>query len=407
MTSTELPNVTLPRRRLLAFTAVGGLSAALWSIRLPPTWPPVLTAPTGYVKPTGAGYQPFEKLAQRGSITATAATLSPNASLTFAAGTFSCKDFAVAQTYGVMFTQNVTGIYGSGSTKTVFQMTPGTSTQAKSIPAQKSGGTNQLCLMRVGDGWSNAPSSRPYQVAGFTLLGTTQPVDPKTGKPQTYNGLRLYSCKGVKVYDVLVKGIPGNSDVNPGETFSVCDYRSVNTTMQNVEVDGRNSAGVAVAGSGMGFNFTNGLTSTNCFSHDTAYGHGITHYQCTGAITHTDFASTNTGIPINFEQCVATVNLVRFSAQANRAVTSAGDKKPGTPVFAVIDSSLGSSKVTITDPTMNGLTPTPSNPLVVVVHKTYNGATQLQKTSDIRLVLSGKVRPDCLRFATNENIPYA
>lgn len=320
--------------------------------------------------------------------------------LTLPPATFECLDFAEgADHYGFFAPENVLGVAGSGIDKTVLKMVPGSSTKAPKIPIQATGATNNYSLLRVGS--STAGAIRGPIVRGFTLEATDQPIDGHTGLPHCYNGLQLYFATNSVVNDVRITGIPGNNSANPGETFSINDYRGTRNSLTRVELDGRNPAGTRVAASLVGLNYVNSFSATDCHWHDAQFGAGFTSYKSTGTINLTQIRSIDNFFSFNFEQNVCTVNMRDCVSQGSRSRTTSGKI---SPIWCVLDGNLGSSVFNIYDPIIDGGTPTPESPLIVVCHSTYGGMTSTQRYSDIHLYLNGVERRDCLRIATNETL---
>ncbi|HEY9713550.1 MAG TPA: hypothetical protein V6C72_08765, partial [Chroococcales cyanobacterium] len=101
---------------------------------------------------------------------------------------------------------------GSGMNSTVIEMNRDTSTHAREIPTTDGTTTNPFYLLKVEGG---SPT-----LSNFTLAGTDQ--------GHLYNGLRMDHTSNALVKDVKVTHIPGNSRVNPGETFAINDQHGVN-----------------------------------------------------------------------------------------------------------------------------------------------------------------------------------
>lgn len=331
------------------------------------------------IRPTGAGLIPYESLANAGSVAATANQVADGQQVTYAAGTFAFTDFA-ANNYACLFWINNRGTRGSGLDQTIFQMNPNTSTRASLVPAQSTSGTNPLFLMRVGG--SQASAVRAITLTDFTLFGTPQ--------GHLYNGLQLYYADGSLVQRVKIKGLPGNNNANPGETFGIGFYHGVGITLDQVEIDGRDATGAAVGSSAIGLNFTDQIVVSNSILHDGTWGAGITSYQGK-SVTYTDVTVRNHPAGFNFEQCGG------GTAVITRPVIS------GTPLAHIIcDSSLGNTVMTITDPILEGAPCSPTNPLRMTIHSDYWGAAQKQSWASVRLVIGGVDRTaDCLKKQLN------
>jgi len=319
----------------------------------------------GNITPTGTA---IESVPQQGSLTATIRQIKGDVAFkpqTYEFGTFD------GSAVGFFPWVDTTGIHGSGVSKTVFQMkaNSATSTQIASVPTGV-GTTNQYQLMRVGGAGPNSKGvavNVPVTLSDFTLQGTTQGM--------LYNGLQLYYASGAVLSNVRIAGIPGNSAVNPGETFGVNVYHSDNVVFNNVEVDG------SIGGSNVGLNFVNGFTLNDSYLHDAKYGAGITGYTSTGNIIYNRVrAINNRYVAFNFEQCnAANITLNNCIMQGSKGA------------HIIIDSSVGSSRLTIVDPVFDG------PKLLVTVHAKYaDGKANLQKDSDITLIVNGQSRPDLM-----------
>jgi len=331
---------------------------------------------------SGAGITPYESLAYQGSVEATANSLSSPSQLSFLSGTFPFVNFD-SNSYGALFWINVLGLRGSGVGQTVFQMQPYSSTKAGLVPAQSTGSTNQLTLVRTGS--SDQSVGRSPILSDFSLLGTSQ--------GHLYNGLNIYCAVNAQVTDVKIKGIPGDSSANPGETFSLNNYKSNATTVTRLEIDGTDANGTRIGASGVGVNSTLGFTISDSSIHDLQYGYGITCWDCTGTISYTRVRSNRNMLPFNFEQCVATVNITASDFTGGRAVTTDGTN----PVHMIVDGNKGSSRVTVIDPVFDGAK------FTVCIHSTYpyGGPANAQRASDIALVVGGVARPDLLSIVTD------
>ena len=298
--------------------------------------------------------------------------LSPRQRARFPAGTFGDPDFVDPSNYPVYMTYSSSagGWVGAGIDRTVIAMPAYTSAQGARVPAQATGDTNQFTLVRV-DGSAS--------VSGLTLLGTPQ--------GHLYNGLQIFRGDRARITDVRIKGIPGDNGAPPGETFSLNNYRSTDTTITGLEVDGTDSSGTPVAASGIGNNYCSGLAVNDSYLHDCAYGAGITEYECTGRFVYTRVRSVGNVVGFNFEQ---------FSAGS---ITLVGCESAGNRWDMVVDSNLGSTKILIEDPVLPA-----DRPFTVLVDKYYDyppkppgqQSPNQQLVSDITLTRDGVARPDLL-----------
>lgn len=324
-----------------------------------PTSTPTVTA----TQPSGPGIVAYQSLPNQGSVPATVNGVSPSAVVSFPGGTFDFADFTGgASQYGFLLWKSGTvgpnGLAGSGRS-TVFQMRPGTSTQAGQVPPQStfsSGGTNPLYLMRA----DNAA-----QLSGFTLAGTPE--------GHLYGGLMLYYASGSQVSDVLVKGIPGDNSANPGETFSVNLFRAAGAKLDRLEIDG-----AGVGASGLGINFGSGAVVTDLYAHDLRYGHGVAVY---GSADVTIVRPVVTGgiRGLNFERTGGTIKIdhPNLTGQAEVPIAVANDQ--------------GSATVNIYDPILAAGT----SKLVVNVTG-FAGNPRTQDAAAVHLFVGGVERPDLL-----------
>ena len=335
------------------------------------------TATYTTLNPTpGPTVTPYGSLKQGSTVEATVNGASSGTTLGFPAGPVDFSDFD-SNGYGCMYWTNITGIVGAGIDATVMQMRPNSSTKAAQVPTAAFT-TNQLYVVRVNNSGPGTPN-----LSGFTVLGTPQ--------GHLYGGLLLFYPTGAQITDVKVKGIPGNNSFPPGETFGINDFHGANTTFTRVEVDGTDSNGVQVGAAGIGFNKSAGATIVDSYVHDHGHSHGVTNYAGTGQVTYRNVRSNRNWTALNFEQVVGTIVIDRCDVTGNRAVAAGGG-----PMHMVLDSSLGSSKVTITDPIFDGAQ------FTICCHTKYaDGLPNRQVASDVTLIVGGKPRPDLLRIVTN------
>ena len=329
----------------------------------------------GPVLPAGAGIAPYSGIAAAGAISQKVESVGAGTKVAFASGTFQFSDFADSTvSYGVRVLI-ANGVLGSGRSWTIFQMTPGSSTQAARVPASNppasNGLVNPLRLMRVG--WED--NANPVEVGGFSLLGTEQ--------GHLYGGLEIYRVKpGSLIRDLLIKGIPGDLSREPGETFSLsmykCDATPGNvTTIRDVEIDGRNSANVPVAASGVGVNFGQNLRLENVNVHHMNVAHAFALYE-TSNLDFVGCRATNTALNgFNFENVSGVVNIT------NSTIATNGDYHIG------IFTNKGNAVYTITDPVFDG-------PKLRIRCTGYNGGPRTQNTADIRLFVGGVERADLI-----------
>lgn len=232
------------------------------------------------------------------------------------------------------------GINGPGTlADLVLEMVPYSSTMASYVPTS---GTNQLYLVRIGG--TGGPT---VTVQDFTLNGTPQ--------GHLYNGFWLYYAAGAQASDILITGVPGNSDSPPGETFPFATYNSPNAVLSNIEVDGRDwSTGVAgakVSASNMGINNSNGVSLTSINTHHTGYGHGIAFYESSN-LTVTSVTSTdNDKNGMNFEEAGGTINIYQPTLLRNSGshlcFNASTSKTPGGAIVNIYDAVFDGPLLTI------------------------------------------------------------
>lgn len=325
-------------------------------------------------RPTGPDIVPFESLPNAGSIAATANQVPTGKQVSYDKGTFECVNFD-ANGYGMLFWLNNYGTRGSGSKNTIFQMKANSSTAKSKVPAQPDknktdGSTNQLYIMRGGGNGDSSPRATVY--SGFTIQGTPQ--------GHMYNGLIAYTQRGGSIDDVVIKGIPGDSSVNPGETFSLNLYRSNDMKISNLEIDGRDQSGAVVGASGIGLNFVNNVDIRDSYIHHSNFGAGITAYQCTGTINYTNVRSEqHQVVAFNFEGNAVTANLRNCTFL----------QSPWAHMIVDAINVGASSVINIYDPVFEG------SKFYVTVHNTTG---QRQKSSDIHLFVGGVERRDLLQI---------
>lgn len=326
------------------------------------------TATVSYeVRPTGVGIYPYETLANRGSVSATANQVPAVSQVSFLPGVYEFVDFADARStnygFGAYFQPMVGGLRGSGVDRTIFRVKANTSTRAAEIPAQSTGQTNNLSVFRIGGGGSIV---RSPIVSGFTVQGTPQ--------GHLYNGPIMYYCTNAQVTDVKVTGIPGNASMQPGETFGINDYRSTGNVYTRVEIDGQ-----GVGASGFGGNLGSNLTVVDSSSHHNPYSAGWTCNTYSN-ITYRNVSATDNGkMGFNFERVGGTVLMDRCTMLRNQTV------------HINIASDTLSATYTITDPVFDG-------PKLNVKVTGFGGGARKQDPSTIKLVVGGVSRPDLLNI---------
>lgn len=247
-------------------------------------------------------------------------------------------------------------VVGKGVDRTIYRMKPGSSTKASKVPTS---GTNPFTLLRVG-GNDSAHVVTGIDLGGFTLQGTDQ--------GHLFNGLMIGYSTGARLHDVAAHAIPGSSNEPPGETFTVNLWHANGALLERVVLTGD-----GVAASLFGINNLVGVTLTNCKATGAVYGMGFTGWKSSD-ITLTDCDLSGNRRPLNFEQCGGSINLTRVDM-----------RRAGHLPHVTVNGNLSSAKVTITDPKVDAW------PIKVgVSSQPYQGLPQLQKVSDVRLIVAGK-----------------
>lgn len=311
-------------------------------------------------RPKGSSVTPFESLRTGPNLSATLDSAPDDHQVALRAGTYTFKDFDQA-TGGTMngVAARVQGLRGSGVGRTVLKMKAHTSTKKSLIP-DAFPATNQLSLVRL--------TGDDLTVSGFTVRGTHQ--------GHLYNGLRIDHAKRLDVHDIKVQGVPGSSSSPPGETFGLNDYRTSGSVYTRVEVDG-----AGVGGAGFGANVSKNVTIRDSYFHDNRYSMGATFWEVNGIRIIDTIATENGRVGVNLERVSGRVELVRPVLLDNRqgAIRVASDR--------------GSAEVTIVDPVFSG------SHFTVVLPRTYYDSPNLQRRSDVRLIVHGKDRTEqLLRF---------
>lgn len=315
-------------------------------------------------RPTGAGITLWESIKTTGRMSVKAASVAAPQKFSFLPGTFEDPNFQDPSNDPVytMYFATPTLFAGSGIDKTIFSITPNSSTRANVIPLQTTLQTNQYTIMRFGGA---------VTAQDFTLLGTAQPVSTETKLPHSYNGLEVYEGIKAVIQRVKIKNIYGDASEQPGETFGINDYRGNGNSYISVEVDGN-----GVGASGIGLNMCTNMTFTNCLSHNNPYSAGITAFESSN-LHYINFVSNNNHTAFNFEQTSGTI--VMDNCTAIRGATAH---------HMIVDSNSFSPKgavVTINNPTYDG------SKFIVLIHAGgYGGKPQTQLASNIKMFVNGK-----------------
>lgn len=325
-------------------------------------------AAKAFTRASGPGITPYETLTSQGSLSTTANSVSPAAQLSFLAGTYEFYDFNEAgNVYGMLLWHSILGVRGSGVNRTIFQMHPNSSTKAASVPPQSTfpTGTNPLHLMRI---------DQSPVLSDFSLLATDQ--------GHLYNGLQLYQTTSATMSNVLIKGIPGDNSANPGETFFVNMYQNSNTTMNSVEIDGKNASGTKVGASGIGINFGSNNIFNDLYVHDLQYGHAVAAYT-TSNITFNRPKIMGNPDGLNFERTSGTVNINNAYFRNNL------DGNGNINFHVLIANDQSSGTFNINDPDFDG-------PKLKVRVTGYMGNPRTQNSASVRLFIGGIERADLM-----------
>lgn len=182
------------------------------------------------------------------------------------AGVFEVSNF-MDVSKAIEVPSTVKGIVGAGN-DTIIRIKPNTSTYAHTVPAQSTGATNQLYIMRMNNG------TAPQVLSNFWLQGTEQ--------KHLYNGVMVGESKpGTTVSNILITGVPGDAGFPPGETFGLNWWRGSNSITRDIEVDGHRVTGntyasrvtgAVVGASPIGYNNHDGAKLYNAHTHDSNVG---------------------------------------------------------------------------------------------------------------------------------------
>lgn len=238
-------------------------------------------------------------------------------------GVFEVSNFKT--TAAIQVPAGVKGIVGSGY-NTIIRIKTNTSTYAKSVPAQSTGQTNPLNVMKMNDGLE------PQVLSDFWLQGTEQ--------GHLYNGISIGRSKpGSSVANVLITGIPGNSNTPPGETFGLNWWKGSDSITRDVEIDGYRWTGNTyatrvkgpnVGASGFGYNSHDRAKLYNVNVHDHNYGMP-TFWQSNDAETW-NLQSIRNRIGINHERSFGTIHHrpVMYGSITHRHISFMSDIGDGT-----------------------------------------------------------------------------
>jgi hypothetical protein len=265
------------RRQVLQYLGAAAAGAAVAVVRGPSQ--PALAAATN--RPTGTGYVRYEDLYRSGRTLQQVIQAVPSGNvLTFPEGQFTFRDFTSPVGYydGIRITPNCRGLIGSGR-NTVFSMVANSSSKAKSVPAQGSGGSNPCTLMKI----ANVDNA---VLQNFSLIGTPQ--------GHLYNGLAVTKGKNALLSGLYLQGAsPGDSHSPPGETAGIGVNGATGTVLRDSEIDGRDASGRRLCAAPMNWVSCTNVSVENVYAHH-AYASGCTFYNCVN-ISTTDLRSEYNG----------------------------------------------------------------------------------------------------------------
>lgn len=304
------------------------------------------------------------------------------------AGTFTFSDFTQGGgVYGI-WSANLRGFVGAGIGQTIIKMNQGTSTKASSVPTQSQGGTNQLYMIRLGQGGGNTD---PTYLCDLTIEGTDQ--------GHLYNGVMNYVSQNSYWENVQFIGTgPGDWSSPPGETFSMNDYKCVNSYYRNIEVDGRyRNSSTQTNGSPFGGNNSNGTIVDDCWFHH-SYVSGFT-FSFAGSTsapsqnvkTHrvkvqhnanTVLAPGKRFACLNQENVLGSNVHVEYDAQRDNMI----EWDDGH--FA-INSKTGSGKQLFIEPIIHEGYSGYKGAIIVALAKTYASVPNAQAISDVTIIKNG------------------
>jgi hypothetical protein len=284
----------------------------------PPVDPPPVdpTIPTDPTPPTSRAlpdlpHVTFESLYRTGdTFQQTIARLTSYAVIEFGSDRYEFSDFTAASATMGFFNSKVIGYAGQGrgSSGTQIAIRPNSSTQVTKVPVQQAAGaSNPLTFARIGAGPSYLTQ---FVVHDLQLIGSNQPPSANNeNQPHNYSGLLNYWGRQSIFQSLLIRGMPGNWNSPPGETFQINDYKGINTVYRDIEVDGYNETGDRVGGSPLGFNNTVGGYIEDCYFHDAR----VSSLTFSFAGSHTDAAAATQNVE---------TRRVRIVGNANHSSTS-------------------------------------------------------------------------------------
>jgi PKD repeat protein len=284
--------------------------------------------PSGYTSySTLSGASFFRRLAAAGGAVMSAAP-----------GTYTLPGFGPSPITADTSVNPTAGFIGAGSAQTIVTMAPNSSSGAAYKAPKNSTDPYELARL-TGTG---------ALLQDFTLLGTPQTItNTDTSSPHTgdnaYGGLNLTGDNWT-LRRVKVKGIPGNAQYPPGETFPISLFKAYGTvTLENVEIDGQglSASNFATNGSGVSSSVPPTLLKVSkLYSHDNPYSGGVAFWQTVfdPASFIDDSTFDNCRCFWNIERCsgTVTVNRPRIGALQTKGA-------PATAIYCESGSAWGAT----------------------------------------------------------------
>lgn len=218
------------------------------------------------------------------------------------AGVFEVSNFQNPNV-AINIPSRVKGVVGQGS-DTIIRIKANTSTYASTVPKQGTGQTNQLYIIRMNDGFGTGPQT----LSNLWVQGTEQ--------GHLYNGIMVGKADvGTSVKNLLITGVPGDAGSPPGETFGLNFWRTNQSVIQNIEVDGYRWTGDSyktrvkgekVGSSPIGYNDANNNKLYDAYTHDSKTG--MPTYWQSNDNESWNLQSINNNAGINHEESFGTVH---------------------------------------------------------------------------------------------------
>lgn len=333
----------------------------------PPPTPPVGSCASSY--PSGIGVSTYQSLS--GATFDARVNAAPDANIvSLPEGTFTFSNFTKSKVdTGIWAGADISqaGLIGEGVDRSFIKMNANTSTQAA---AANTGGTNQVYLMAIGkiNGLNSGNALSGLRLSCFTLIGTNQ--------GHLYNGVRLAQVTNSVFSSLkLVAAAPGNSNVPPGETFALNDYRGGNNTYKDIEIDGAGTGASGIGINGSGAVSNNSFTDIN--AHHMPYSAGIALWQVDGTQTLTRFKSTNNKTGINIERVKGMVNIHQPTLTGN------------TSQEFFLGNDQGSGKINIYDPILDKNSDGSPKKMRIWFPVNEQGNPNIQRKSDVKVYVNG------------------